>query len=85
MSYMTPGTQGLLNKWTPKPPKKKKKMRGLGDLLQWAFAKIGIEVVVKKVEKVTGRDCGCGRRQQKLNEMVPFGSRSEDENGNVAD
>lgn len=37
--------------------------RGLGDLLAWLFARLGVEA----------RDaCGCGRRQKLLNRWVPF-------------
>ena len=86
MSYMSPGTRGSVNKvWNPPAaPEKKKKMRGLGDLVQWGLAKIGVELVVKRIEKATGKPCGCSKRQDKLNEMVPFSSRSEDESGNIA-
>lgn len=85
MSYMSPGTRGSVNKvWNPPAAPEKKKMRGLGDLVQWGLAKIGVELVVKRIEKATGKPCGCGKRQDKLNEMVPFPTRSEDESGNIA-
>ena len=80
MSYMTPGKSGVLSEVrnTPPPPKQKKKMRGLGDLVKKLFQMVGIEVVVKKATK--GRDCGCERRREALNRAVPFGrDRTENE------
>jgi len=71
MTYMTPGTSGTVGQNPHStPPAPSKKMRGLGDLLHWVFQKIGIEVVVKKVTK--GKDCGCAKRQEMLNNAVPF-------------
>ena len=70
MGYMTPGTSGIVdNQPAPQPPKPPK-MRGLGDLVHWVFAKFGVEVAVKKITK--GKDCGCKARQEALNRAVPF-------------
>ena len=76
MSYMTPGNSGILEEPPAPQPPKPRKMRGLGDLVHWAFAKVGIEVAVKKITK--GKDCGCKARQEALNRAVPFYK----ENGN---
>jgi hypothetical protein len=38
-------------------------MRGLGDLIE-------------KVTEKTGKDCGCGKRRDKLNKAIPFGGKS---------
>ena len=46
-------------------------MKGLGDLVAKATEVTGIK---KVVEAVAGKDCGCAQRQQKLNNMFPFGT-----------
>tara|TARA_R110000751_G_scaffold116029_1_gene215622 strand:- start:117 stop:281 length:165 start_codon:yes stop_codon:yes gene_type:complete len=46
-----------------------KNIKGLGDLVERIVASTGIKSLV---EKVTGKDCGCGKRRDKLNELVPF-------------
>ena len=70
MGYMTPGQSGMMNEpGTPAPPAKPKP-RGLGDLVAAAFKAVGIEIIVRKATK--GKDCGCRRRQEKLNKLVPF-------------
>ena len=53
-------------------------MRGLGDLIEKFTTKTGIKAVVDKVAKATGKDCGCGKRRDKLNQLVPF--KKEDGN-----
>ena len=32
----------------------------------------GIKAAAEAVAKATGRDCGCGRRKEALNKLVPF-------------
>ena len=32
----------------------------------------GIKKVVETVSKVTGKDCGCNKRKDKLNELFPY-------------
>ena len=79
MPYMTPGTSGTINDDAPKPQPQPQppKMRGLGDLVHWVFAKFGVEVAVKKITKV--KDCGCQARQEALNRAIPF--YKEEDNG----
>ena len=43
--------------------------RGIGDMVQKVTEKTGIKAVV---EKVTGGGCGCNKRRDKLNKLVPF-------------
>jgi len=52
-------------------------MEGLGDLVAKVTEATGIKTVV---EAVAGKDCGCAQRQQKLNEMFPFGSPKDQYN-----
>ena len=48
------------------------KSKGLGDSIE-KFTKVtGIKTVVDKVSKATGKDCGCAKRQDKLNELFPY-------------
>ena len=44
-------------------------MRGAGDLVERVTEKTGIKSLV---EKVTGKDCGCAGRRDKLNKLIPF-------------
>ena len=41
--------------------------KGLGDTIEKITTATGIKKAVDTVSKVTGRDCGCGRRKEKLN------------------
>lgn len=52
---------------------KNKTSRGLGDTIAKLTKALGIDVVAEKVAKAAGKeDCGCKRRQEKLNELVPY-------------
>lgn len=46
--------------------------RGLGDTVAKIARKTGIARAVRAVEKMTGKPCGCSKRQAKLNEAMPF-------------
>ena len=46
--------------------------RGLGDTVAKVTRVTGIKSVVDKVSKVTGKDCGCGKRRDALNRMFPY-------------
>ncbi len=43
--------------------------KGIGDLAERVFIKMGVKAVVKKL---VGEDCGCDKRKDKLNEMFPL-------------
>jgi len=45
-------------------------MQGLGDAIERGLSAIGI--TKQRVEKVTGKDCGCAKRKKALNNLVPF-------------
>ena len=49
-------------------------MHGLGDTIAAIMEATGVKAVVKAV---VGEDCGCEARQQKLNELFPYG-KTED-------
>ena len=40
----------------------------LGDKIANTIKKIGGNKIAKKIQKVTGKDCGCGARRNRLNE-----------------
>jgi|TARA_R100000084_G_scaffold91962_1_gene45833 hypothetical protein len=47
--------------------------KGLGDSIEKFTTKTGIKSVVKKVTKAMGvEDCGCGKRRDALNKVVPY-------------
>jgi hypothetical protein len=43
------------------------KSKGLGDTIEKITAATGIKKVVEKVSEATGKECGCKKRQEKLN------------------
>lgn len=60
----------------------RKRLRGLGDAIEAVTEATGVKTVV---EKVVGKDCGCGRRRDKLNKMVPFKKETADDDLRDAD
>ena len=48
---------------------RKRKPKGLGDVVETALQATGIDKVAKFL---LGEDCGCNERKQKLNELMPF-------------
>ena len=49
-----------------------KKLDGLGDVVELVTTVTGIKAVTEAVSEVTGKDCGCKKRKDKLNKLVPF-------------
>jgi len=49
--------------------------RGLGDTIAKFTAATGIKKVVDTIAEAAGVDCGCGSRQEKLNEVFPYESK----------
>ena len=43
------------------------KNRGLGDIIENVTTATGIKKVVDKVSEITGKDCGCKERKERLN------------------
>ena len=50
----------------------KNKSKGLGDTIEKITKATGIKKVVEKISEATGKDCGCAKRQYKLNELFPY-------------
>jgi hypothetical protein len=46
--------------------------KGLGDTIAKFTAATGIKKVVDTMSDATGTDCGCDKRQDKLNEIFPY-------------
>tara|TARA_R100000278_G_scaffold110266_2_gene87435 strand:- start:2026 stop:2193 length:168 start_codon:yes stop_codon:yes gene_type:complete len=52
-----------------------KKSKGLGDTIEKITKATGIKKVVETVSKVTGKDCGCAKRQKTLNRLFPYNNK----------
>lgn len=52
--------------------RKVRQMQGLGDAIEAVTEATGVKAVIEKVAKATGRDCGCKKRRDTLNKLVPF-------------
>ena len=51
------------------------KSKGLGDSIEKLTKATGINKVVDKVNEVTGKDCGCNKRKEKLNNLFPYNNK----------
>ena len=54
---------------------KSEKSKGLGDTIEKLTKITGIKKVVDKVNKATGKDCGCNKRKETLNRFFPYNNR----------
>lgn len=53
---------------------------GLGDTIAKITHATGLDVVAEKVANALGKeDCGCKRRQEKLNELFPYKTQEKKE------
>jgi hypothetical protein len=51
----------------------KNKSKGFGDSIEKFTTKTGIKKVVEKVTKAAGvEDCGCAKRRDTLNRIIPY-------------
>ena len=58
--------------------KKVNKIEGLGDIIAIITHFFKIDILAEKIAKLRGKkDCGCTRRQQKLNKWMPFGNKNK--------
>jgi hypothetical protein len=51
--------------------------KGLGDTIEKITTATGIKKVVETVSKVTGKDCGCGKRKDALNGAFPYNNEKK--------
>lgn len=49
--------------------------KGLGDTIETITKATGIKAVV---EGITGGDCGCDKRKEKLNKLFPYKKNNEE-------
>ena len=52
--------------------KRGRKAKGLGDTIEQITEATGIKAAVKLFTEVTGIDCGCDARKEKLNNLIPY-------------
>jgi len=52
--------------------KRNQESRGLGDTIAKITHFFKIDVLVEKIFKAFGKDCGCKRPQDKLNKAIPY-------------
>tara|TARA_R110000737_G_scaffold34928_3_gene53677 strand:+ start:1512 stop:1670 length:159 start_codon:yes stop_codon:yes gene_type:complete len=48
------------------------KSKGLGDSIEKLARLMKIKPLVDKVSATTGKDCGCKKRQEFLNKILPY-------------
>ena len=51
------------------------KSKGLGDSIEKITSATGIKKVVNTVSKITGKDCGYGKRKKNLNRLFPYNNK----------
>ena len=57
---------------------RKKQNQGLGDTIADITELLKIDKLVKSITEALGiEDCGCTRRQEKLNEMFPYEKKED--------
>ncbi len=50
------------------------KSKGLGDTIEKITTITGVKKVVETISEKTGKDCGCQKRKDQLNQMFPYTS-----------
>ena len=58
-----------------------KRLEGLGDAVELVTKVTGIKAATEALSKVTGKDCGCAGRKDKLNKQFPFNPAQSDAPG----
>ena len=62
-------------------PRIPKESRGFGDTFAKFTKATGIKKVVDTAFEAMGKDCGCGGRQEKLNNLFPYGKKPKKTKG----
>ena len=53
-----------------------KESKGLGDTIAKLAKFVGFDKIADKIAKLFGKeDCGCNRRREKLNKIVPYNKK----------
>jgi hypothetical protein len=56
----------------------KLKQKGLGDTVEKITHFFGLHLMAEKIARVFGKeDCGCTRRRDKLNTLIPYSKKSK--------
>ena len=55
------------------------KSKGLGDSVERMLRRTRIKGLVNSFTKKTGKDCGCKKRQEKLNTMFPYKTKKNED------
>lgn len=58
--------------------KNRRRYRGAGDVVEAITEATGIKAAVERRAKRTGKPCGCEKRRDALNRMIPFRNASTD-------
>jgi hypothetical protein len=66
------GSKKTSRKTTSTSRKSRTKINGLGDAVEAVTSATGIKAAVEWFSDVTGIDCGCDARKEKLNKLVRF-------------
>jgi hypothetical protein len=53
--------------------------KGLGDSIEKIARRSRIKQLVESFSKKTGKDCGCKKRQEKLNTMFPYKTKKNED------
>ncbi len=52
--------------------------RGLGDVVAGWTHRLGVDHLATAYHRLTGHDCGCQKRRERLNALVPFGGKGSE-------
>jgi|LULW01.1.fsa_nt_gb hypothetical protein len=61
--------------WQEQKEKIIMKSRGLGDDIKKITSATRLDQLAKRIAELTNSDCGCDRRQEKLNKLFPYNNR----------
>lgn len=62
--------QKVVKDWNPSDSS-----RGLGDTIAKLTHVTKLDLLAETYTRITGKDCGCAKRQTKLNKLVPYKKR----------
>ena len=51
--------------------------KGLGDTIEKITTATGIKKLAETITKVTGKDCGCNKRKEALNQKFPYNNNEK--------
>ena len=51
--------------------------KGLGDSIEKVMKATGVKKLAEKYTEKTGKDCGCNKRKEKLNQLFSYGKKAK--------